>query len=98
MTKRKRRYSRTNYPKWSGEVGRSGLPRMTRRTESEVNRARETWSGRIGTDLRQAIRELAKKTGLTQGQIGRILISCALDLYHNGDLDLENGRIPREKE
>ena len=70
--------------------------RLSPQYPSERRRTAESWSGRIGSDLKTAIRELAEETGLTQGEIGRKLIYFGLMAVEDGELDLENGQFPRE--
>jgi len=73
--------------------------RFSKPTRSEAVRVAATWTGRIGPDLRETIRALARETGLTQGDIGRVLLLAGLAELEAGRLSLvENGPDPAQKE
>jgi hypothetical protein len=65
--------------------------RLTKPTRSEQKRVANTWTARIGADLRETIRRLAQETGLTQGEIGRVLLLAGLAELEAGRVSFENG-------
>jgi hypothetical protein len=65
--------------------------RLTKPTPSEQKRVINTWTARIGADLRETIRALAKQHGLTQGEIGRELLLAGLAALEAGKIQFGNG-------
>jgi len=60
--------------------------RKRRQTPSERRRVSETWSGRIGADMRDYIKELACRYDKSQGEIARQLLEFARQAEIRGDL------------
>ena len=57
---------------------------------TERRRVTETWSGRIGADLKGEIRELAERHGVSQGQIGRVLLLAGLRALEGGQVSFSD--------
>jgi len=73
--------------------------RFSKPTRSEQKRVINSWTGRIGADLKEIIRGLSKEHSLTQGDIGRVLLLAGLAELEAGRLSLvENGPDPAQKE
>jgi len=71
--------------------------RLTKPTRSERKRVINSWTGRIGADLKEIIRQLAKDYALTQGEIGRVLLLAGLAELEAGRVSFENGSDPAAK-
>lgn len=76
---------------------KNGWLRVSRPTPSEARRIAESWTGRIGADLREQIRALSQETGLSQGAVAVALMRYGLAALASGELQLnQNGREDKQ--